>query len=80
MKESNKELLFSSNYNNNAYLSIRGEGIKNIKILNPKDIQKETIDEIIIYPEIKIIKTIEPIEIYFVDNTLEKREWLIYKN
>ena len=80
MKESNKELLFSSNYNNNAYLSIRGEGIKNIEILNPKDIQKETIDEIIIYPEIKIIKTIEPIEIYFVDNTLEKREWLIYKN
>jgi hypothetical protein len=78
--ETETEISISSEYCDNAYLSITGEGLKNIQILNPNRIQKETATEIIAYPEIRFTKTEQPIEVRFVDLAIGKREWLIYKN
>jgi hypothetical protein len=78
--ETETEISIASEYKDNAYLSIKGEGLKNIKILNPDCIQKETANEIIAYPKIKFTKTEQPIEVHFVDTALGTRDWLIYKN
>ena len=80
LRESETEVIISSEYKDNAYLSIRGEGLLNIQILNPNNIQKETATEILVYPEIQFTKTEQPIEVRFVDLAIGKREWLIYKN
>ena len=74
------EISIVSEYRNSAYLSIKGEGIKELQILETEHIQKETKTEIIAYPEITFVKTEKPIEVYFVDTSIGKREWLIYKN
>lgn len=78
--ETDSEISISSEYRDRAYLSISGEGIKQIEILNPDNIQKETTNEIIAYPEIKFTKTKLPIEVHFVDTVIETRDWLVYKN
>jgi len=80
IRESETEVIISSEYKDNAYLSIRGEGLLNIQILNPNNIQKETATEILVYPEIRFTKTEQPVEVRFVDLAIGKREWLIYKN
>ena len=80
VNETDNEITITSEYQDSAYLSIRGEGLKNIQILNPDKIQKETANEIIAYPEIKFTKTEQPIEIHFVDTAIGTRDWLVYKN
>lgn len=78
--EIDSEISIESEYKDSAYLSIKGEGLKNIEILDTENIQKETDSEIIAYPKIKFLKTDQPIEVYFVDTTIGKRDWLIYKS
>jgi len=78
--ETETEISISSEYQDSAYLSIKGEGLKNIEILNPDRIQKETANEIIAYPEIKFTKTEQSIEVHFVDTSIGTRDWLVYKN
>ena len=78
--ETETEISISSEYQDSAYLSIKGEGLKNIEILNPDRIQKETVNEIIAYPEIKFTKTEQSIEVHFVDTSIGTRDWLVYKN
>jgi hypothetical protein len=80
INETETEISISFDYQDSAYLSIKGEGLKNIVILNPDKIQKETANEIIAYPEIKFTKTKQPIEVHFVDMATGKRDWLVYKN
>lgn len=80
VNETDNEITISSEYRDSAYLSIRGEGLKTIQILNPDSIRKETTIEIIAYPLIKFIKSEHPIEVHFVDTTVGTRDWLIYKN
>lgn len=80
INETDIEITISSDYRDSAYLSIQGEGITSIQILNPEKIQKETASEIIAYPEIRFTKTDRPIEVHFVDLTIGTRDWLIYKN
>ena len=80
IKESESEIFISSEYKDNAYISIQGNGLQDIQILNPNNIQKETTTEILAYPEIRFTKTEQPIEVYFVDLSVGKRDWLIYKN
>lgn len=79
IQDSENEIFIQSDYQDRAYLSIRGKGLKHITILNPDNIQKETATEIIAYPEIKFTKTEQPIEVHFVDTSIGTREWLIYK-
>ena len=78
--ETDTEISISSDYRDNAYLSIQGQGLNVIEVLNPDNIQKETVNEILAYPEIRFTKTDKPIEVHFVDLAIGKREWLIYKN
>lgn len=80
ISETDTEISIYSEYQDSAYLSISGEGLTNIQILNHDRIQKETATEIIAYPEIRFTKTKQPIEVRFVDLAIGKREWLIYKN
>jgi len=80
INETETEISITSEYRDSAYLSIKGEGLKNIQILNPDRIQKETANEIIAYPEIKFTKTEQPIEVHFVDTAMGIRDWLVYKN
>jgi len=80
INETDTEISITSEYRDSAYLSIKGEGLKNIEILNPDRIQKETANEIIAYPEIKFRKTEQPIEVHFVDTAIGTRDWLVYKN
>ena len=80
LHENDNEISITSEYHDDAYLSIRGKGLKNIKITNPETIKKETESEIIAYPEIKFLKPDEPIEVHFVDTTIGKRDWLIYSS
>lgn len=82
VNEKDSILSFSSNYQNEAYLSIRGEGIEKIQILTPQNVTKQTEEEIRVYPLVKFVKEEKSIEVYFVDPTPinGKREWLIYKN
>ncbi|HEY5590251.1 MAG TPA: DarT ssDNA thymidine ADP-ribosyltransferase family protein [Paludibacter sp.] len=80
VNETDNEISITSEYMDSAYLSIKGEGLKNIQILNPDHIQKETADEIIAYPEIKFIKTELPIEVHFVDPNANTKDWLVYRN
>lgn len=80
LHEYENEISITSEYHDEAYLSIRGKGVKNIKITNPETIKKETKSEIIAYPEIKFIKPEEPIEVHFVDTTIGKRDWLVYSS
>jgi len=80
ISETEAEVSIFSEYRDSAYLSIQGEGLKSIQILNPEKIQKETATEIIAYPEIRFTKTEQPIEVHFVDLTIGKRNWLVYKN
>lgn len=79
IKETDTEISISSEYRDSAYLSIKGEGLNNIQILTPENIQKETAYEIIAYPSIKFIKPEKPIEVHFVDTAIGTRDWLIYK-
>lgn len=69
-----------SKYRGDAYLSIRGEGLSEIEILEIDTIQKETNTELIAYPSVKFTKTDKPIEVHFVDTSIGKRDWLVYKN
>ena len=78
--ETDTEIAITSEYRDSAYLSIKGEGLNNIKIINVENIQKETADEIIAYPAIKFIKPEQPIEVHYVDTAKGTRDWLIYKN
>lgn len=80
INETDNEISISSEYRDSAYLSIKGEGLKYIQILNPNKIQKETATEIIAYPEIRFTRTEQPIEVHFVDTTIGTRDWLVYKN
>lgn len=78
--ETETEIHISSEYKDDAYISIQGQGLHDIQVLNPNNIKKETANEILAYPEIRFIKTNKPIEVHFVDLSIGKREWLIYKN
>ena len=80
INETETEILISSEYRDNAYFSIQGEGLNDIQVLTPENIQKETTTEVLAYPTIRFTKTNKPIEVYFVDLAIGKREWLIYKN
>jgi hypothetical protein len=77
--ETDTEISITSEYRDSAYLSIKGEGLNDIQILNPESIQKETAFEIIAYPAIKFIKPEQSIEVHFVDTAIGTRDWLIYK-
>jgi hypothetical protein len=80
INETDTEVSIFSEYEDSAYLSIKGEGLKNIQILNPDEIQRETATEIIAYPRISFIKAEQPIEVHFVDTTIGMRDWLVYAN
>lgn len=80
INETETEISIKSEYRDSAYLSIKGEDLKNIEILNPERIHKETANEIIAYPEIRFTKTEQSFEVHFVDTAIGKRDWLIYKN
>jgi len=80
VNESETEISISSEYQDSAYLLIKGENLSKIEIRSIDKIQSETVNEIIAYPEFKFAKTDHPFEVYFVDNTLETRNWLVYKN
>lgn len=69
-----------SEYRDNSYLSIQGEGLKYIQILNPEKIKKETEAEIIADSEIRFTKTNKPLEVHFVDREIGTRDWLIYRS
>lgn len=74
------EVSILSEYRDNAYLSIQGEGLKYIQILNPEKIKKETEAEIIADNEIRFTKTNKPLEVHFIDKEIGTRDWLIYKS
>jgi hypothetical protein len=80
ISQTETEVSIESEYMDSAYLSIKGEGLKELELLETASIQKETVHEIIAYPTIKFVKTEKPLEVYFVDTSKDKREWLIYKN
>jgi len=78
--ESETEILVSSDYRDNAFLAIKGDGLKSIKILNPENIQIEKESEIMAYPKVRFTKSDQPIEVHFVDFSVGTRTWLVYKN
>jgi len=80
ISDSETEVFISSEYKDKAYLSIKGEGLQSIQILNPENIQKETATEILVYPEIRFTKTEQLIEVHFVDLAIGERDWLVYSN
>jgi hypothetical protein len=80
ISQSESEISIESEYGDSAYLSIKGEGLKELEILETENIQKETESEIIAYPKIKFVKTKKTIEVHFVDTSIGKRDWLVYKN
>jgi hypothetical protein len=80
INETDTEVSIYSEYKDNAYLAIKGQGLQNIQILNPENVQRETANEILAYPQIRFTKTDKPIEVHFVDLAIDKRDWLVYKN
>ena len=80
IKETDTEISISSEYRDSAYFSIKGEGLHNIQILNLDSVKNETENEIIAYPDIKFVKSDQPIEVHFVDPNAKTRDWLIYRN
>lgn len=80
ISQTESEISIESEYRDSAYLSIKGEGLKELEITATESIQKETETEIIAYPRIRFVKTDKPIEVHFVDTSVGKRDWLIYKN
>lgn len=78
--QTESEITIDSEYEDSAYLSIQGEGINGLEITDPSYIKKETVNEIIASKSISFIKTEKPIEVHFVDTSIGKRDWLIYKN
>ena len=80
LSQNESEVSIESEYRDSAYLSIRGEGLSEIEILETDTIQKETDKEIIAYPSVRFTKTDKPIEVHFVDTSTSKRDWLVYKN
>ena len=80
ISQTDTEISIKSDYKNSAHILIKGEGLNELNILESKYIQKETKNEIIAYPKIKFVKTKKPLEVYFVDTSIGKRDWLIYKN
>ncbi|GGW61403.1 uncharacterized protein DUF4433 [Winogradskyella epiphytica] len=78
--QTDSEISIASDYGGSAYFAIKGEGLTELQILETECIQKETNSEILAYPKIKFVRTIKPIEVYFVDTSLGKKDWLIYKN
>lgn len=80
INETDTEVSILSEYRDSGYLSIQGEGLKNLQILNPENIKKETETEIIAENEIKFTKTKKPLEVHFVDKEIGTRDWLIYRS
>jgi hypothetical protein len=79
IQENEKEIIIASEYRDtSSYLSIKGQGLNSIQILNTNNIKKETAGEVFLYPKLHFIKTTNPIEVYFCDNI--HSPWLIYKN
>lgn len=78
--ETDEEVSIFSEYRDSSYLSIQGEGLKYIRILNPEKIKKETEAEIIADSEIRFTKTNRPLEVHFVDKEIGTRDWLIYRS
>lgn len=79
ISQTDSAISIESEYKESAYLLIKGKDLKGLKILETENIQKETEAEIIAYPKIKFAKTEKPIEVYFVDTTIGRRDWLIFK-
>lgn len=80
ISQTDSEISIESEYKDSAHILIKGEGINELNILESEHIQRETKTEIIAYPKIKFVKTKRPLEVYFVDTAIGKRDWLIYKN
>lgn len=80
ISQTESEISIESKYRDNAYFSIKGEGIKELQILETESVKMETEAEIIAYPKVKFVLTEKPIEIHFIDTSIGKRGWLIYKN
>ena len=78
LREDDKTVSISSEYKENAYLAVTGEGIKGLEVCNPENIVKETPTSISSYPVISFVKTSKPIGVHFVDE--KGRDWLVYKN
>lgn len=70
----------SFDYKDNASFILRCSDTDNIDIINTNNVLRSTKTEIEISPNVKIVKTDVPFEVYFVDRSINKREWLIYKN
>jgi len=80
ISQTDSEISIESEYRESAYLLIKGKDLKGLEILETENIQKETEAEIIAYPKIKFAKTEKPIEVYFVDTSIGRRDWLIFRN
>lgn len=76
--EDENKVKIESEYRDNAFLVLNGEGASNVKITNPENIRKETPYSVSSYPSIEFHKTNEPIEVHFIDEI--GRDWLVYKN
>lgn len=73
-------IILNSDYKEDACFLVRCRDIKNIEIINDKNVLREGEGEIEIYPRVEIHKTDIPFEVYFIDKAINKREWLIYRN
>lgn len=60
-----------------ASLSVRGDGISSVVVLNPDDIKRETSSCISAYPSISLKKPLRNVEVVFTDE--RGREWIVYK-
>lgn len=75
-QEEDQTLQLSSNYNGqgDAYFLVKG----NPEIVNTNNIKRQTSGGVVIYPEVKIKRTDQPYEIFFVDLRARTKEWLIF--
>lgn len=60
-----------------ACLSVRGDGISSVVVLNPDNIKRETASGISAYPCISLKKPLRNVEVVFTDE--RGREWIVYK-
>lgn len=76
--EDDFSISISSGYReDSACLSVRGDGISSVVVLNPDNIKRETSSCISAYPSISLKKPLCNVEVVFTDE--RGREWIVYK-
>lgn len=80
LNEIGSSISISTDFQDDAYFRLESNNLKELKILNPEAIKKETSTEIYAYPKLIFEKTTHPIQVHFVDKSIGIRDWLIYDN